>query len=330
MKAETNLDWEFFTSRIPNSHLLQSASWGELKSNFGWEVIQIIGENAGAQILFKELPLGFSWAYIPKGPVGNNWDEIWPLVDKECEKRRAVFLKVEPDLWESDPGKMDSDWLAPKFRPSFHSVQPPRTLVVSLDGSEEQVLLRMKQKTRYNIRLAIKKGVIVREAHDIQRFYDLLHSTGDRNEFGVHSLEYYQLAYHLFAPSESCKLFFAEYEGKLLAAVMVFITHQRAWYFYGASSHEHRNLMAPYAVQWEAIRWSRSKGALVYDLWGVPDQDLETLEADFLHRQDGLWGVYRFKRGFGGDLKRAIGTWDRVYNPIMYRIYRLWVKKIQS
>jgi lipid II:glycine glycyltransferase (peptidoglycan interpeptide bridge formation enzyme) len=188
----------------------------------------------------------------------------------------------------------------------------------------------MKQKTRYNIRLAFKKGVVVRQTNDIQRFFDLLQVTGVRNEFGVHSLEYYQLAYHLFSPSESCKLFFAEFEDKLLAAVMVFIMDQRAWYFYGASSNEHRNLMAPYAVQWEAIRWSRTKGALVYDLWGVPDQDMETLENDFQHRQDGLWGVYRFKRGFGGDLKRAIGTWDRVYNPVLYRIYRLWVKKILS
>ena len=106
-------------------------------------------------------------------------------------------------------------------------------------------------------------------------------------------------------------------------AMMVFARGRRAWYVYGASTDEERNRMPTYLLQWEAMRWARSKGAEEYDLWGVPDEDEETLEADFTRRNDGLWGVYRFKRGFGGKLKRAAQAVDRVYNPWLYKLY-LW------
>jgi len=271
--------------------------------------------------------LGFRVAYIPKGPIGNNWDEIWPLVDQECQRKRVVFLKVEPDLWEGDLAT--EELVSSGFHPSEHHIQPPRTLLLNLDTSEDEILSRMKQKTRYNIRLAARKGVCVHYSDEVQRFFDLIQVTGERNEFGVHSLEYYQTAYNLFAPVGLCTLIFAEYEEILLAALLVFKSEKRAWYFYGASAHQYRNLMAPYAVQWQAIQWARSQGCVMYDLWGVPDEDLGTLEDQFMSRNDGLWGVYRFKRGFGGELQRAIGAWDRVYNPIFYLIYRLWVKKFQ-
>ena len=111
---------------------------------------------------------------------------------------------------------------------------------------------------------------------------------------------------------------------------MVFAQGHRAYYFYGASSNEHRNLMAPYAVQWSAMQWARTKGCTSYDLWGVPDYELEYLESEFAQKNDELWGVYRFKRGFGGALIRSIGAWDLVYNPIFYLIYQIWVKKTQT
>jgi lipid II:glycine glycyltransferase (peptidoglycan interpeptide bridge formation enzyme) len=119
------------------------------------------------------------------------------------------------------------------------------------------------------------------------------------------------------------ELLVAEYDGKPLAALMVFARGRHAWYIYGASNNEERNLMPTYLLQWEAMRWARSKGAEEYDLWGVPDKDEETLEANFTERNDGLWGVYRFKRGFGGELKRAAQALDRVYNPFLYKLY-LW------
>ena len=86
--------------------------------------------------------------------------------------------------------------------------------------------------------------------------------------------------------------------------------------FYGASSDAHRNLMAPYAIQWAAMRWAKARGCSTYDLWGVPDQDEEILENEFVERTDGLWGVYRFKRGFGGQVIRCVGLWEQSLHPL--------------
>jgi peptidoglycan pentaglycine glycine transferase (the first glycine) len=107
---------------------------------------------------------------------------------------------------------------------------------------------------------------------------------------------------------------------------MIFVNGERAWYFYGASNNEQRNLMPTYLVQWEAMRWARQRGCKEYDLWGVPDADLQRLEAEFKTRSDGLWGVYRFKRGFGGQLRRSLEPWERVFNPWLYKLYRWQVK----
>jgi lipid II:glycine glycyltransferase (peptidoglycan interpeptide bridge formation enzyme) len=212
------------------------------------------------------------------------------------------------------------------FTPSLQTIQPPRTIVLDLSAGEGNLLQRMKQKTRYNIRLAEKKGVSVAASTDLDTFYNLIKLTGQRDSFAVHSLAYYQTAYELFYSSGRCELFIARYQGQPLAALMVFIHQKRAWYFYGASSDQYRELMPNYLAQWQAIRWAMEKGCDEYDLWGVPDAEPEVLEAGFQHRSDGLWGVYRFKRGFGGVLKRSAGPWDRVYQPVAYNLYRAWMR----
>ncbi len=328
-------DWNKFLSNHPDAHLLQMGEWGDLKGGFGWKPVRIISDDgAGAQILFRRLPLGLTLAYMPKPVFSGQWSvvsgQFWKEVDLVCKKHRAVFLKFEPDAWESD------DLLSPKgtsrresksgdfgLRPSQHNIQPPRTIVVDIHGTEEEILARMKQKTRYNIRLAEKKGVTVRAWDDLDGFYKMMQVTGGRDGFGVHSLEYYRRAYELFHPTGTCELLVAEFEGKPLAALMVFAHGRRAWYVYGASNDEERNRMPTYLLQWEAMRWARSKGAEEYDLWGVPDENEEKLEANFETRHDGLWGVYRFKRGFGGELKRASQAVDKVYNPLLYKLYLL-------
>jgi len=104
---------------------------------------------------------------------------------------------------------------------------------------------------------------------------------------------------------------------------MAFLQHERAWYFYGASDDEHRNLMPTYLLQWEAMRWAKAQGAKTYDLWGVPDVEESVLEKQFTIRSDGLWGVYRFKRGFGGQVVRSAPAFIRVYHPMLYRVYQM-------
>lgn len=316
-------DWNTFLVDYFDVHILQTGAWGELKSAFGWDPVRIIfDDGAGAQILFRRLPLGLTLAYLPK-PIFNDQSSVshekfWAEVDTICKKRRAVFLKLEQDTWDKQPSSVHGKWSE-----STHNIQPPRTLIVDIRGTEDEILARMKQKTRYNIRLAARKGVTVRSWDDLPAFHQMMLVTGGRDGFGVHSLEYYQRAYELFHPTGMAELLVAEYEGVPLAALMVFMRGKRAWYVYGASNNEERNRMPTYLLQWEAMRWARSKGVEEYDLWGVPDADEKKLEAQFTERNDGLWGVYRFKRGFGGELKRAVQAMDRVYNPLLYKLY-LW------
>jgi len=321
-------EWQEFINSCANPHILQTQRWGELKSHYGWTPAWFVEGSLGAQVLLQNLPLGFKVAYLPRGPVSTagavvnhpDWPALQAELDRFCLDRKVVFLKMEPDLWEEEFEEVTGPISG--FRQSSHSIQPPRTIVVSLEETEEEILARMKSKTRYNIRLAGKKGVDVREITALDPFYDLLLGTSDRADFGIHTREYYQLTYELFQPVGACAIFLAEYNSAPLASIMVFRKGDRSWYFYGASSNQHRELMPTYLVQWEAMRWAKRQGCKTYDLWGVPDQDFDTLEDEFTTRSDGLWGVYRFKRGFGGQLLRASGPWDKVYNPALYALYQ--------
>jgi lipid II:glycine glycyltransferase (peptidoglycan interpeptide bridge formation enzyme) len=306
-------EWNLFLSQYPNTHLLQTGEWGELKSAFGWKPVRIVSGNVGVQILFRKLPLGFTIGYIPKANLDQS---LLPEIDSVCKSHRAVFLKLELDSWDGQFSIQHSGFITSK-----HNIQPPRTIIVNLKDSEEEILARMKQKTRYNIRLAEKKGVTIHAWDDIESFHTMMLVTGGRDGFGVHSLDYYKRAYELLHPKGMCEILVAEYEGKPLAALFVARNGYRVYYLYGASTDEERNRMPTYLLQWEAMKWAKARGCEEYDLWGVPDEDEVTLEANFESRHDGLWGVYRFKRGFGGDLKRAAQAMDRVYNPLLYWAY---------
>ena len=323
--AEVSLaDWQAFLKKQSDVHLLQMGEWGELKSVFGWKPVRLIlDDSTGAQILFRRLPFGLTLGYMPKpvfsGRLSVVSDQFWSEVDSVCKKYHAVFLKIESDVWDVNFIFHNSSFILSK-----HNIQPPRTIVLDIKDTEEAILARMKQKCRYNIRLAEKKGVTVRAWDDIEGFHAMMQVTGGRDGFGVHSLDYYRRAYELFHPTSACELLVAEFEGRPLAALMVFANGRRAWYVYGASNDEERNRMPAYLLQWEAIRWAKARGCEEYDLWGVPDENEDILEVNFETRHDGLWGVYRFKRGFGGEIRRAAQALDRVYNPLLYKLY-LWL-----
>jgi lipid II:glycine glycyltransferase (peptidoglycan interpeptide bridge formation enzyme) len=351
-------DWNQFLSAHPNAHLLQTGEWGELKSAFGWKAVRLIVGYVGIQILFRKLRLGFTIAYIPKGPVCSNplsaiSDQFWREIDLICGRNHSVFCKLELNTWDIENLSFDPyQWIyflpGPRFPrlpfgvhiplsiiigslvnhkwlTSSHNIQPPRTMIVDLSTSKEEILARMKQKTRYNIRLAEKKGVTVRAWNDIESFHKMMLLTGERDGFGVHSREYYQRAYDLLHPKQMGEIFVAEYEGKALAALFAARNGNRAYYLYGASTDEERHRMPTYLLQWEAMKWAKARGCEEYDLWGVPDEEEATLETNFEARHDGLWGVYRFKRGFGGELKRAVQAMDKVYNPLLYWAYLRFV-----
>ncbi len=325
--------WMAFLEAHPKAHLLQTAPWAALKASFGWKarrwlVIEDGSPCAGLQVLIRSLPLGFSILYVPKGPIGE-WQRpeifrrLLAALDRQARESHALYLRLEPDVTE---GELALDPLAFGFQPA-PPVQPRRTILVSLEGEEEALLRRMHPKTRYNIRLAERKGVTVREAgpEDLHRFYELLRRTAERDRFAIHAFAYYRAAYERFVP-HLARLWLAYYEEEPLAGLMAFAWGERAWYFYGASGDHHREKMPTYALQWTAMCWAKARGCRLYDLWGIPDEEPEILEAQFTARRDGLWGVYRFKRGFGGRIVRWAGAFDRVYRPRLYRLLRRLIR----
>jgi peptidoglycan pentaglycine glycine transferase (the first glycine) len=321
---QQSVAWSEFIETKPESHLLQSLEWGELKSSFGWQTRHVIQGGCGAQVLFRTLPLGLKLAYVPLGPIGDWLPDLLPSLDELCRAEGAFMLKLEPDHARDDDLAQSLHQVG--VQPSKQTIQPPSTILINLHEDEQDILARMKQKTRYNIRLAGRKGVTVRPWTDISSYAAMTQETAERDAFGAHNQAYFQKAYDLFHPSGMCELLVAEVEGEPVAALMVFAHGERAWYLYGASRSTHREKMPTYLLQWEAMRWAKAKGCQVYDLWGIPDRDEETLEAEFSKRSDGLWGVYRFKRGFGGKVTRTIGAWDRVYHPVLYWFYNLAIR----
>lgn len=314
--------WDQYFSIVENPHILQTFEWGELKSKFGWTPYRVKHEGLIFQILMRALPLGFKIAYIPKGKMDLENREIWNSIDKFCRSQKAVFLKYEPDRFVSEEDKIEVDKNFIKSK----SIQPGSTIEIDLDGQESDWLERMKQKTRYNIKLAIKKGIQIEISDDISIFYELMLDTSKRDNFGVHSKSYYQLAYDLFKPNNNVALLIAKYQDIPLVGLMVFRSGNRSWYFYGASNNLERNRMPTYLLQFEAMKWAKSQGCNIYDLWGIPDEPEEILERDFESRADGLWGVYRFKRGFGGVIKKSVPAYDRVYNPVLYKMINIFQK----
>jgi peptidoglycan pentaglycine glycine transferase (the first glycine) len=323
MPIATPAEWSAYFASHPDAHILQSAGWGELKSHFGWEPVRFINQQNGAQVLIRQLPFGQKMAYLPMGPLGSNWATLLREIDQYCLQAGVTFLKVEPD-----EGFVSREIKAqlPGYIPSHQMIQPQRTIIIDLTDSDDILLARMKQKTRYNIGLARKKDVTIQPWTDIAGFHRMMLTTGERDTFGVHSLDYYRQVYDLFHPSGTCELLAAFHEGEVLAALMVFTSGKRAWYLFGASGNQKRQLMPTYLLQWEAMRWAKAHGCIHYDLWGVPDHEEGFLEEHFHERHDGLWGVYRFKRGFGGKLTRLPGAFDRVYQKLPYQIYKLYFR----
>jgi lipid II:glycine glycyltransferase (peptidoglycan interpeptide bridge formation enzyme) len=334
--------WDAFVTDHPKGHLLQTWAWGELKARFGWRVIRlaVVEEGrilAGAQLLVRPLPLAFSLAYIPKGPLVD-WEDraqataLVAGLHRVCRRQRSGFLKIEPHAPDEDALR---DTISRHgFVLSQFTVQPPRTMVVDLLPSEEAILAAMKQKTRYNIRLSPRKGVTVRTGtvENLPIFHHLMQITGQRGRFGIHSLDYFRAMLQLFAPDRAA-LLLAEVQGEPTAGLLILTHGPCAYYLFGASSNDHRKKMPTYLLQWEAMRWAKARGCQSYDLWGIPDADEARLEAEFVaHSQDssGLWGVYRFKRGFGGRVTRDVGAFDFIYNRPLYWAYRQWMSRRQK
>ncbi len=266
-------------------------------------------------------------AYVPKGPVLDYGDpnilaQMLAMLRAFAAECRVISLKIEPELVE--PSDIATSLVEFGLRPAS-PVQMRSSIWVDLSATEDEILARQKQKTRYNTRLAERKGVIVEAARadDLEEWYEMYELTAKRDGFVIYRLEYYRRVLDILGESGLARLLLARHDGDLLAGIIVFRFGRLAQYMYGASSNEKRNLMAPYLLQWEGMRWAKHEGATIYDLWGIPDRLEET---------EDLWGVYRHKRGYGGEIVRYIGAFDIVQSPLRHaaleRIGRPLMKRV--
>lgn len=314
-------------------HLLQSGFWCRFKEKFGWSA-------AGFHIWFRDkdkevqIPLfvhlrtlfpGFALAYVPFGPafpLEDRWALLGKIAGALGKELPSACILVRFDLpWEKLLAG-DNDFIpqiSTRLRKAPVDIQPPDTVVLDLTQSEEELLNGMKPKTRYNVRLAMKKGVEVRPGTtaDLEQWYTLYQETAFRDRIAIHPYSYYRTLFELSlsygGESPLLSLFLASYEGTPVGGIIVALFKGEAFYLYGASSNQHRNVMASYLLQWEAIKWAKREGASRYDLFGIPPQE------DPAHPMGGL---YRFKTGFGGRILHRWGSWDYPIHRIRYEFYR--------
>ena len=334
--VEQHAQWNEFVRTHPHGHMLQSWEWGEFKARNGWSPLRVALWHtetqrmvAAAQVLRRTMPhaplrAGYL-AYLPKGPV-IDWHQaelcatFFSQLDHLLHHQGAITLRVEPALSTNTPESTQAqhilaNWCTRAIQP----LQPLRTIMLDLTNDEETLLAHMKEKWRYNVRLAARKGVTIREAQssdDVRAWYALMLTTSERDHFGIHTLDYYLHAWRHLASAGLARLLLAEYHGELLAAIFVTTFGTESIYLYGASGNEQRNLMPNYLLQWEAIHSAKDAGATRYDFWGIPVSDEEDAA---------MAGVYRFKRGWGGSIVTFIGGFEKVYRPLAMRMARRWL-----
>lgn len=326
--------WHTLLAQLPYAHPLQSWAWGELKSRWGWEMrptVFMLGSEVkgAAMLLYRPISrTGFGMLYAPKGPVLDYDDmllrrTVLQRLQAIAHAERAILIKIDPDIPmafgadepESHPLGMDliDELRAHGWRYSPEQIQFRNTVTLDLTQSEDDILAQMKQKTRYNIRLAARREVEIRAGtpDDFALLVELYAETGERNEFGIRPKSYYLDVWQTFWDANMLHVLIAEYKGQPLAAILLVYSPDVCLYMYGASNSVERKRMPTYLLQWEAIKWAKAQGIPLYDFWGAPDQ---------FNEEDRMWGVWRFKSGFNATVARHVGAWDY---PVYPRLYNL-------
>jgi peptidoglycan pentaglycine glycine transferase (the first glycine) len=354
----SSFEWNLLISQLPNPHLLQTWEWSQVKAKYGWEPMPFVWGSeydghepvAVAMVLKKQIiSKGFAAhlciLYIPKGPLLDWSDEslrkrVLDNLQAFAKKQGAIFVKCDPDVvlgtgipnTETDsPNEASkivvSDLQARNWKYSSDQIQFKNTVFIDLTVTEEEMLARMKQKTRYNVRLAEKKGILVRVGtlDDLPMLYKMYAETSVRDGFVIRDEGYYRTVWETFMsltgsqvstfqPSNlpACEPLIAEVDGQPVAAIFVFCFAKRAYYIYGMSRDSHREKMPTYLLQWEAMKRAKTNGCTIYDLWGAPDE---------FNESDSMWGVYRFKEGLGGQVVRTLGAYDFAPTALWYKLY---------
>lgn len=320
--------WNQFVSSSPHGSFLQSYEWGEMQSRLGVRIWRLETGAAVALVLRRELPLGKSWLYVPRGPIfakASTGKPIWEEIQKElydlAEKEHAIFVRIDPAYAEAsaDAAQLKSS----SWRKSEREVQPCNTLVLDLTKSENDLLAAMHHKTRYNIRLAQKKGVTVRfssDVQDVEHFLKLSRDVSERGAFSFHPDNYYREIITILGQSQMAEVALAEFEGEVLAAHIIISFGDVVTYAHGASSSKSRELMAPHLLQWETIRRAKEKDFKKYDFFGIAPEGADKHPANSAGRHP--WsGITRFKVGFGGTRENYVGAFDLVLQDASYHLF---------
>jgi peptidoglycan pentaglycine glycine transferase (the first glycine) len=358
-------EWNALIASLPNPHLLQTWEWSQVKAKYGWEPFPFVWEPetggresviAAAMILKRTISIGgftarLSVLYAPKGPLmdwGNGALRRRVLDDLQqfAKRQDAIFLKIDPDVLvgmgvpQGEDEVIDNGGQAVRSALerrgwvfSSDQVQFRNTVLIDLSPSEDEILAHMKQKTRYNLRLAMKKDVVIRPGTqtDWPLLYQMYAETSVRDGFVIRDEGYYRTVWGTFMPSNVetlersdipiCEPLIAEVEGIPIAGLFLFMFAGRAYYLYGMSLQAHREKMPNYLLQWEAMKRAKVAGCHVYDLWGAPDE---------FDEHDSMWGVYRFKEGLGGQVVRRLGAWDFSARPSWYKLYTQVLPRLLS
>jgi lipid II:glycine glycyltransferase (peptidoglycan interpeptide bridge formation enzyme) len=327
--------WDGALRELPAAHILQSWAWTETKAQTGWRAQRMLWAADGrpvAAAAFLSRSLGANLpvavGYVPKGPALDWADaalaaQVLERIEEEARRRHAIFVKIDPDVRADAAEGQEVRSLLDRrgWRVSDEQIQYRNTMITDLAPDEETLLASMKPKWRYNIRLSERRGIAVRDGSnaDLPAFYEMYAETGERDGFVVRPSPYYESIWSRLMRESLAHLLLAELDGKPVAGLILFRFGGTAWYFYGASTAVGREAMPNHALQWAALRWAKAAGCTRYDWWGAPDA---------LEESDPMWGVYRFKVGFGGEFVPWIGAWDFPVNRSLYWLYTVAMPRL--
>jgi peptidoglycan pentaglycine glycine transferase (the first glycine) len=309
-------------SHPPQQSFLQSDIWAVFRESMGWRAHKV----NDLLVLERQLPMGKSFLYSPE--VSGNPSlllELIPGIHDIAKRRNSIFYRLE--LMIDHSNEAAETWRAAfvysGFIKSFESVQPDDRQIITLYNDDNRQLAEMKPKGRYNIKVAEKAGVRVREgthktaAADVDIFYTLFEHTAKRDKFAIRPKHYFQELADTLYRHNCGKIFVASYNDQPLAAAIITSYQGIASYLYGASSSSHRAVMAPYAMHWAVMQWAASLGDTHYDLLAIRPETTKK------HPYD---GITAFKQRFGGEPVHLLGSWDLVLAPIWYNLFELLEK----
>ena len=326
-----------------NGHVLQSPQWSGVKPRWFWRGVLVYDSNhqiTGAMsVLVRPLPLGMTFLYAPRGPVCDRRDkgvllELLEGIQAIAKQCRALFFCMDPDEHDDNEAfraMLKSAGFSEKSSDGFDNIQPQYVFRLSIAGrSEEELFSSFSSKTRYNIRLALRHGVEIKRfgggdgipEDAMASFSALMEETGRRDHFIVRNTDYFQ---RLFAAlGNDAELFLAYWQGSPIAGSIAVFYGNKAWYLYGASANEHRSTMPNYLLQWKMICRAVERECFLYDFRGVPGE---------VSQSHPLYGLYRFKKGFGGDYVKFTGLYIHSFRPLLSRTFLFllrWYRKLRA